>query len=45
MDVATERAASTEIRKGEGGCLFDEIQDLVEPTERRTTESPARPAG
>jgi hypothetical protein len=27
----------------EVGCLFDEIQDLVEPTERRTMDSPAGP--
>ena len=34
-EVATDRwSASTEIRKGEGGCLFDEIGNLVEPTER-----------
>jgi hypothetical protein len=26
---------------GEGGCLFDEISNLVEPTERRHTEVPA----
>jgi hypothetical protein len=29
MEVTTDG-----VRKGEGGCLFDEIQDLVEPTER-----------
>jgi hypothetical protein len=33
-DVATDRwAASTEIRKGEFGCLFDEIGNLVERSE------------
>jgi hypothetical protein len=25
-----------EVREDEVGCLFDEIQNLVEPTERRT---------
>jgi hypothetical protein len=30
QDVATDR-----VRKGENGCLFDEIQNLVESTERR----------
>jgi hypothetical protein len=28
------KSVSREVRKGEVGCLFDEIQDLVEPTER-----------
>ena len=26
---------------GEGGCLFDEISNLVEPTERRYRDVPA----
>jgi hypothetical protein len=32
-----------EIRKGEIGWLFDEIQNLVEPIERRTMDGPAGP--
>jgi hypothetical protein len=35
--------ASFEIRKGEGGCLFDEIHNLVEPTERRYKNVSAGP--
>jgi hypothetical protein len=27
-------AQRTKVRKGEGGCILDEIQDLVEPIER-----------
>jgi hypothetical protein len=33
MDVETDG-----VRKGEIGCLFDEIQNLVEPIERLDTE-------
>jgi len=33
--------ASFEIRKGEIGCLFDEIQNLVEPIERRDMDGSA----
>jgi hypothetical protein len=29
-----QEVATGEVREGEGGCLFDEIQDLVESTER-----------
>jgi hypothetical protein len=35
--------ATDDVRTGEVGCLFDEIQNLVEPTERRTIDSPAGP--
>ena len=38
MDVATE-----EVHEGEIGCLFDEIQNLIVPIERRTMEGPAGP--
>ncbi len=31
------------VREGEVGCLFDEIQDLVGPTERRTMDGLAGP--
>jgi hypothetical protein len=39
MDVATDG-----VREGEIGCLFDEIQNLVEPIERLDTESLGRAA-
>jgi len=35
--------ATDGIREGEVRCLLDEIQDLVEPTERRTMDGPAGP--
>jgi hypothetical protein len=35
--------ATDGIREGEVGCLSDEIQDLVGPTERRTMDGPAGP--
>jgi hypothetical protein len=38
MEVATDG-----VRKGEVGCLFDEIQNLVEPTERLHTDVQAGP--
>jgi hypothetical protein len=38
QDLATDA-----VREGEGGCLFDEIQDLVEPTERLHMEVQAGP--
>jgi hypothetical protein len=38
MDVATD-----EVREGEGGCLFDEIQYLLEPTERLHMDVQAGP--
>jgi hypothetical protein len=38
MDVAT-----AEVRKGEGGWIFDEIQNLVEPIERRYMDVSAGP--
>jgi hypothetical protein len=40
--VATDRwAGSTKIREGEIGCVFDEIQNLVEPIERRYMDGSA----
>jgi hypothetical protein len=33
----------TVVREGEVGCLLDEIQNLVGPTERRTMDGPAGP--
>jgi hypothetical protein len=36
-------AATDAVREGEVGCLFDEIQHLVGPTERRTMDSQAGP--
>ena len=38
MGVATD-----EVREGEGGCLFDEIRDLVAPTERLHMDVQAGP--
>jgi hypothetical protein len=37
-DVATD-----EVRKGEIGCVFDEMQNLVEPIERRYMDVSAGP--
>jgi hypothetical protein len=34
----SDAVATDEVREGEGGCLFDEIQNLVEPAERPHTE-------
>jgi hypothetical protein len=42
-DIRARIAATDEIREGEGGCLFDEIQNLVEPTERLHTDVQAGP--
>src|ERR1700722_11695714 len=44
-DVARRRARAlwTRVREGMVGCLFDEIQNLVEPTERLHTDVPAGP--
>jgi hypothetical protein len=40
--VATDLwSASTEIREGEIGCIFDETQSLVEPIERRDMDGSA----
>jgi len=33
-------APRPKVWEGEVGCLFDEIQNLVGPTERRTIDSP-----
>jgi hypothetical protein len=41
-EVATDRwASTTESRKGEIGCGFDEIQNLVELIERRDMDGSA----
>jgi hypothetical protein len=32
--MRSDAMATDEVRKGEIGCLFDEIQNLVEPIER-----------
>jgi hypothetical protein len=43
-DVATEsKALWTRVREGEIGCLFDEIQNLVEPIERLHMDVQAGP--
>jgi len=38
-----QEVATDEVREGEGGYLFDEMQDLVEPTERLHMDVQARP--
>jgi integrase len=38
-----QEVATDEVRKGEGGCIFDEIGNLVEPTERRDKDGSAGP--
>ena len=44
MDTATESSASSaRVREGEIGCVFDEIQNLVEPIERLHMDVQAGP--
>jgi hypothetical protein len=40
--ISPTQGATDEVR-GEGGCFFDEIQDLFEPTERRDMDASAGP--
>jgi hypothetical protein len=40
---AQRRGATDGVREGEVGCLSDEIQNLVGPTECRTMNGPAGP--
>jgi hypothetical protein len=41
--IAARTQQRTAVRKGEVGCLFDEIRDLVEPTERRDMDGSTGP--
>jgi hypothetical protein len=41
--LCSNAMATDGVREGESGCLFDEIQNLVEPIERRYTDVSAGP--